>query len=78
MRNRLNKARNAMEVDEAPGPVAELVSKADEEDEVEAVVKLDELIKNLKDETRRARGTCFKLSSCSICLLHIVYGSVGI
>ena len=49
-----NKTQNAMEVDEAPAPVAELVSEADEEDEAEVDfpgVKLDELLENFDEMT---------------------------
>jgi len=48
------KTQHAMEVDEAPTPIAELVSEADEADESEAdfpEVKLDELLENFDDMT---------------------------
>jgi nonsense-mediated mRNA decay protein 3 len=49
-----NKTQNAMEVDEAPATVSELVSETDEEDEAEADfpgVKLDELLENFDEMT---------------------------
>ena len=55
-----NRTQNAMEVDETPTPVTELVSEADEQDEAEAAdfpgVKLDELLEKFDEMTLGERS----------------------